>query len=82
MNDAPVVLWDREPFTIAWSYVDVNGAEVVIFLVSWSSRPWYFHVQLNCIHSKYVMSYMTQHVARRYHLKHNLSIEGKSHLNI
>ncbi len=62
VNDTPVILRDRKPFTVAWSNVDVNGTEVVIFLVPWSSGTRHFHVQLNSIHSKYVMPYMAQHV--------------------
>lgn len=34
----PVMFVDGKPFTIAWTDVDIHGAEVVVLLVTWKEE--------------------------------------------
>ena len=70
MNDTPVIFRCAEPFAVARPNVDIDGAEVVVLLMPWGARSRHLHVQLHSVHAQDVVSHVTQHVARRHHLKY------------
>lgn len=59
----PVRLRYRKPFTVSWSNVDVDGAEVIVFLMTWYPAPRHLHVQLDCVHTQDGVTHVTEQVA-------------------
>lgn len=58
LNASPIRIGRSKPFTIAWANVDVNRAEIVVFLMTGRSCVGHFHVELNRIHPENHMTNM------------------------
>ena len=52
MEDSPVLVMHGKPLTVAWTDVDVDRAEVVIFLVTRGAGSRHLHVQLDRVHTQ------------------------------
>ena len=52
LERAPVFVRHAEPLRIPRTNIDVDGAEVVVLLMSGSSRARDFHVKLYCVHAQ------------------------------
>ena len=52
VEDPPVLVVHSKPLAVPWTYVDVDGAEVVVLLVAGGPGPRHFHVQLHGVHAQ------------------------------
>jgi len=52
LERAPIFVWHAEPLRISRTNIDVDGAKVVVLLMSGSSRARDFHVKLYCVHAQ------------------------------
>ena len=52
MEDSPVLVVDRKPLAITRADVDIDRAEVIVFLMSGSAGSRNLHVKLDRVHAK------------------------------
>lgn len=62
MEDPPVLIVHSKPLAISRPNVDVDGAEVVVLLVSWCPGSRDLHVQLHRVHAQDGVSNVGQEI--------------------
>ena len=65
MEFPPVLVVDSKPLAVPRADIDIDGAEVIVFLVSRGPSTWHLHIQLYRVHAQDGVSNVGQKVSFR-----------------